>query len=654
MRPGREAHGSGLATLIVAVVVATSAFVVYTRTLLPGPDLGDTASFQAAVLWPGHTARDAYPLYYATAAPIVSRVSPGNPARGLNLVSAIWAALAVGLVAWLAAAITRVPAAGVVSGLLLAFSYTFWTQAVIAEVYTLHLALVGGSLVALHAYSRAPTRRRLLVFCAVYALAFGNHLSMILWIVPFALFVLHAHPRPAELLRPGVLLAAASIAAAGALQYLPGAATTWAAMGPGEPWTERTIAIWTDITKADWRETMVLGVHPSALGERVAMWLWDARQQFGIAGLIAAGAGTLALLRLSRPWAVLVGLGYAISALFAITYNVGDVHVFFLPAHYMVALAAGVGAAAPLSALQLRASSRSRYYALAGYAALVLMSAYACWHGYDTWPAASRRGDDRADQLIARIASGLDEQTALLVSGLEWDQANALHYGARYMYPSVSWVPLGDVRLHLHHLLHDTHRSGRDLVLTANAAAAVVAAYDGLFPLLEDASPMARPLAGAAADIAPGTPYVLTALSPLAPYPVPQSDIEGTIQVLTGGRASPPLDARYTVVAGIAGAAPALLQQADRPFRVQVPLLGDRFTIRMDAWVPTDTFRRGGFGHVIRGRERVMFVERGVSLVWFTPDGRPQVAYAGNPYAPQPRFRIPVTRTRFARAPSRE
>jgi hypothetical protein len=35
----------------------------------------------------------------------------------------------------------------------LAFSYTFWTQAIIAEVYSLHLALVALCLLALQAFA---------------------------------------------------------------------------------------------------------------------------------------------------------------------------------------------------------------------------------------------------------------------------------------------------------------------------------------------------------------------------------------------------------------------------------------------------------------------------------------------------------------------
>src|SRR5688572_23232480 len=84
---------SPLILLTAGCVVATLAFWAYTRTLLPGVDLGDTGGFQAAVLWPETSARRAYPLYFTLATPFVRVVSESAPARGLNLFSAIWAAL---------------------------------------------------------------------------------------------------------------------------------------------------------------------------------------------------------------------------------------------------------------------------------------------------------------------------------------------------------------------------------------------------------------------------------------------------------------------------------------------------------------------------------------------------------------------------------
>src|SRR5688572_3709518 len=133
---GRDNRGEQRAItpvlLSAAAVTATVAFGAYTMTLLPGVDLGDTGGFQAAVLWPETSARRGYPLYYALAAPFVGAVSAANPARGLNLFSAVCAAAGVGLLAYGAGLVARSAIAGAAAGLLLAFSYTFWTQSVIA------------------------------------------------------------------------------------------------------------------------------------------------------------------------------------------------------------------------------------------------------------------------------------------------------------------------------------------------------------------------------------------------------------------------------------------------------------------------------------------------------------------------------------------
>ncbi len=101
---GRPVSG---AAALVACVVATLAFSVYARTLLPGVDLGDTGGFQAAVLWPETSARQAYPLYYSLARPFVLAVSPDNPARGLNLFSAVCGGLAIGLLTYVGSTAER-------------------------------------------------------------------------------------------------------------------------------------------------------------------------------------------------------------------------------------------------------------------------------------------------------------------------------------------------------------------------------------------------------------------------------------------------------------------------------------------------------------------------------------------------------------------
>ena len=614
---------------LVAFVVATIAFSVYARTLLPGVDLGDTGGFQAAVLWPETSARQAYPLYYGLARPFVQAVSPGNPARGLNLFSAVCGALAVGLITYFAALLTTSLAAGAIAGVFLAFSHTFWTQSIIAEVYALHIALIACCLLALYAFKARPSNSRLVLFFAVYAIAFGNHLSMVLLLIPFTLFLFAVHPRPRDLLRPRTIALAAGIAFAGTLLYSPQFLFVWTNIDAPPNWSDRVATFWFDVTKADWRASMMAGVDRSELADRVAMWAWDARLQFGIAGVLLAAIGALRLWTVSRPWALLLVSAYAINTLFAITYNVGDPHVFFLPGHVLTALA--------VASLFASHKGLSRPLSIA---ATVVLLAYASWCGWDMWPSADRHADRRADALVARVAAGVTDINAVLVSDMDWQAENALLYSARYERRQLAWRRAAEVLPYLPFLVHDNQTIGRDLVVAADAAARVTAAYGPLFPLIPDVVPAG--MAEHAAAIPRGTPYVLVLLAPTGNEHLNVDDFDTAVTTLAGPSAHARTRAQFQFWAGVAGERNATYEQSDRPFRKAFAILGDPFSIRMEAWLPFETFRRAGFGHVLRGREHVLTVERGVSLVSFERDGTPAVAYAAGLYAPRARFRIPA------------
>ena len=646
------------AVALVACVAATLAFSIYARTLLPGVDLGDTGGFQAAVLWPETSARQAYPLYYSLARPFVLAVSPDNPARGLNLFSAVCGALAIGLLTAVATLLSGSLLAGALAGLLLAFSHTFWTQSVIAEVYALHIALVAGCLLALYAFQQQPTRQRLALFFAVYAVSFGNHLSMILLVAPFTVFLFAVHPRPRDLLRLNTIGLALGIAVAAALLYAPNFLFVWTNIDAPPGWSDRAGTFWFDVTKADWRDTMMGGVDRSELRERAAMWLWDARLQFGIAGLVVAVIGTLRLWVTSRPWALLLVTAYVINTVFALTYNVGDPHVFFLPGHAFTALAvAGLfsrrhpmkGRPAdseqrhPIKGRPTGGERRAPLYGVPASAiqlAAFVLLAYAGWRAWDTWPSANRHGDPRAEALVGRIAAGVADTNAILLSDMDWQSENALLYSARYERRQLAWRRVAEVLPHLPFLVRDNQAIGRDIVLVGNAAARVAAAYGPLFPFAADIV-SATGMADRAAAIPRGAPYVLALLEPTADEHLDADDVDAAVQTLAGPSAPQRSTSRFQIWAGIAGEPGAVHHESNRPFRQTFSILGDPFSVRLESWLPFETFRRAGFGHVLRGRENILTIERGVSLVWFERDGSPEVAYAAGLYAPQARLRIP-------------
>ena len=101
----------------------------------------------------------------------------------------------------------------------------------------------------------------------------------------------------------------------------------------------------------------------------------------------------------------------------------------------------------------------------------------------------------------------------------------------------------------------------------------------------------------------------------------------------------PPTPRQYTVVVGKVGERPVLVESQDRPYRVRVRLEPFDIDVRMESWLPTDTIRRAGFGHVMVNRRHALTLERGISFVALGPEGRP--IYGSGLFAPIRRYALP-------------
>ena len=59
----------------------------------------------------------------------------------------------------------------------------------------------------------------------------------------------------------------------------------------------------------------------------------------------------------------------------------------------------------------------------------------------------------------------------------------------------------------------------------------------------------------------------------------------------------------------------------------------------MESWLPTDTIRRSGFGHIIANRRHVLALDRGISFVALADSGSPALTeYRSGLFAPIPRW----------------
>jgi len=124
-----------------SLVLTIFSLIVYTITLAPTFSWGDSSDLAQRIIKPeidtanfNHTTRD-YELFR-----LISRFFQLLPyqdqAAGANFASAFFGALTIGLVTYLTSLLSKSIYAGLVAGLALTISHTFWLLSVIAEAYT--------------------------------------------------------------------------------------------------------------------------------------------------------------------------------------------------------------------------------------------------------------------------------------------------------------------------------------------------------------------------------------------------------------------------------------------------------------------------------------------------------------------------------------
>jgi hypothetical protein len=218
-RPHRHGKLSLSADAITVVVTVVAVLAVYIATLAPGLIGGvgvDTPRFQYLGHILGVPHNPGYPLYLVLSN-LFSQLPIGTIAYRVNLLSAVCGALAVGILVrllldfgcgrWLAAAIA----------LACAFAPIFWSQSIIAEVYTLHAALFLAVLLNLLRWGR--TRRPANFFWAMawFALALGHHTTIVTMVPAIVVYALWIDAK--FVLRPRTIALTIGLLAVGLLQY---------------------------------------------------------------------------------------------------------------------------------------------------------------------------------------------------------------------------------------------------------------------------------------------------------------------------------------------------------------------------------------------------------------------------------------------------
>lgn len=175
---------------LIAGVTALFALALYARTLVPGLLPGDGGEFQTLAETLGHAHTTGYEVYMLLAHAFTRLVPWGDIAYRVNLFSAVCGALTVGLVYLAGRVLSGSRWAGLLGALALAISATFWSQAIIAEVYTAGSVFTAAILLLVLLWY--TTRRGHFLFAAgmLGGLAIGVHNTNSLFAPAIALLLL--------------------------------------------------------------------------------------------------------------------------------------------------------------------------------------------------------------------------------------------------------------------------------------------------------------------------------------------------------------------------------------------------------------------------------------------------------------------------------
>jgi len=207
-----------LGDVCTASLAGLLAFLVYLFTVAPTVTSEDSGELIAASFSLGIPHPPGYPLYVILGKIFLTLFPFGEVAYRMNLFSALLGSAAVGMVVLLTLRLSAGRLVSAAAGLLAGFSAIFWSQATIAEVYTLTAVVFLGILHIVILYLLNPSPARLCALAYLSGLSLTAHPGMVLILPGILLAILFRDP--GLLRRFGELLAGASFALLGFSIYL--------------------------------------------------------------------------------------------------------------------------------------------------------------------------------------------------------------------------------------------------------------------------------------------------------------------------------------------------------------------------------------------------------------------------------------------------
>ena len=445
------------ANLVAASLLFLVSFVLYVRTLAPSLLFGDSAEFQTVAYTLGMGHPTGYPVYILLAK-IFTFIPVSDIAYRVNLFSAFCAALTVALVYL----IIRKLGAGIVPALFgaitLALTPLLWKHATIAEIYTLSAACLALVLYAVLQWKEMRKPRWLFIASLFGGLSLGIH-TIIALAAPALLIYLAVSPlargdglwvrgKPAIL---GVLIGIVIFLSSFLLLDLRNSPA-----GYYNTVVRPSLSVW-DMTSTDFdspfERLAFLYFPPQFKGQFFNVPLNEVRTRlmdFVDDASWNLWLALIGLISLIVPWkdhpsrwreAILLVIAILTFLGFAVTYNVYDFPVYYIPAILILAVLAGLGVDAIVRIFALIPKlTRS---APVVFSVLVLFvglypykgSVISSWQerippGLDDWEKYYFEYPDARKLETEKILNTIEDNSIIFT---DWDYAYDFYYGAHVL-----------------------------------------------------------------------------------------------------------------------------------------------------------------------------------------------------------------------------
>jgi hypothetical protein len=409
------------------VAVAALGGILYARTLAPtvlrygGVDTLDSAMLQAGVSVLGIGHPTGYPTYMMLTH-FLTYLPVGDPAYRANLASAVYGVAAVLMVYLVGLQLSRRAVAAAAGALAFGLSEVFWSQAVIAEVYTLEALLVALVLLVLLLWRDRLEDRYLLLAALLVGLSLTHHLTSVL-LIPAALAFVFLTDR-GVLRRTGLLLKGLGSFLLGFLPlfYLPIRAVMEAPLNEADPSTPGRLLLL--VTGGSFlAESSEEGrkCAPSALAladpsAKLQVFGEQLLGQFSVIFVLVGALAAVYLLFTDRALAVLLGtlaLGCVVQAVVYLQLGIEDFYVFLIPAWLALGLCVSVGLGALLRSVEgLSVGPVARSVLLVAFSGLML--AVPLLGAREEYGALDRSGDYGGRRMVEAVARSTERDATVL------------------------------------------------------------------------------------------------------------------------------------------------------------------------------------------------------------------------------------------------